>query len=71
MSVNLNNASDVIGMHLEKIRREVFRPEFRGRMKLTFIARDPANPESDMFVSEDDINGVSELLQRTAKRATP
>ena len=70
MGAKLNNASEMIGAHLDKIRRDVFKPEFRERMKLTFIARDPGNPESDIFVSEDDIEGVIELLQRTVKRAT-
>jgi len=70
MSTKMQNASVTIGMHLDKIRRDVFKAEYREGMKLTFIARDPEDPESDMFVSEDDIEGVIELLQRTVKRAT-
>jgi hypothetical protein len=69
MSVNVDDAVDLIGRHLSSIRAKVFKPEFREGMKLTFIARDPLNPESDIFVSEDDIEGVIDLLRRTVDRA--
>ena len=37
-------------------------------MKLTFIARDPKNPEADFLISEDDLSEVAELLIRSSKR---
>ena len=37
-------------------------------MKLTFIARDPGNPEADFLLSEDDLSEVAELLIRSSKR---
>jgi hypothetical protein len=70
VSEKLRNASDLIGFHLDAIRREVFKAEYRERMKLTFIARDPINPESDIFLSEDKIPDVIDLLSRTVTRAT-
>jgi hypothetical protein len=70
MSKALDVASDMIGRRLDQIRREVFKREFRETMRLTFIARDPNHPESDMFVSEDDIEGVIDLLRRTVDRAS-
>lgn len=70
MSDKLNGAMDIIGRRLDEIRAKVFKREFRDQMKLTFIARDPRNPESDMFVSEDDIEDVIDLLRRTVDRAS-
>lgn len=69
MSEKLNRAAATIGRHLDKIRAEVFLPEHANTMKLTFIARDPSNPEADIFISEDDIDGVIDLLRRSVERA--
>jgi hypothetical protein len=60
----------VIGEHLDKIRAKVFKPECREAYRLTFIARDPSNPEADIFVSEDDIEDIVDLLRRTVDRAS-
>jgi hypothetical protein len=68
MSAALDNATAAIGRRLDQIRAEVFKREYRDGMRLTFIARDPGNPESDIFVSEDDIEGVIDLLRRTVDR---
>lgn len=65
-SSKLAAAMQVIGEHLDEIRREVFKPDTK--MKLTFIARDPGNPEADVVVSEDDLAGVAELVARSLKR---
>ena len=37
-------------------------------MKLTFIARDPTNPEADFLLSEDDLSEVAEVLIRSSAR---
>ena len=47
-------------------RREVFKRDTI--LKLTFIARDPANPEADFLMSEDDLSEVAELLIRSSRR---
>lgn len=69
MSKKLDDATAAIGRRLDQIRAEVFKPEFRGGMRLTFIARDPTNPESDIFVSEDELEDVIDLLRRTVERS--
>lgn len=65
MSVKLDNAARIVAGYMDRINREVFKPG----MRLTFIARDPDNPEADFFLSDDDLPGVAELLARSAKRA--
>ena len=37
-----------------------------GRMKLTFIARDPEDPEMDVVVTDDDLPELHEVLDRLA-----
>jgi hypothetical protein len=68
MSEKLQGAMNVIARHLDAIRLEVFAADARERMKLTFIARDPSSPEADIFVSEDAVDQVAELLIRTGAR---
>lgn len=38
-------------------------------MRLSFIARDPSNPEADVFISEDSVAGVAAVLERSKARA--
>lgn len=64
MSEKLDRAMRIVSRHLDNIEREVFKPG----MKLTFIARDPTNPEADFLLSEDDLSEVAELLIRSSKR---
>jgi hypothetical protein len=66
MSDKLKNAMQIVGRHMDAIEREVFKKG--AGMKLTFIARDPTNPEADFLVSEDDLSEVAELLIRSAAR---
>jgi hypothetical protein len=68
MSQKLQSALQIIARHLDDIERSVFKKG--AGMKLTFIARDPKNPEADMLVSEDDLNEIAELLKRSAGRET-
>ena len=68
MSQKLQSALQIIARHLDDIERAVFKKG--AGMKLTFIARDPKNPEADMLVSEDDLNEIAELLKRSAGRET-
>lgn len=66
MTDKLIRAMQVVAGHLDSIEREVFK---RGSgMRLTFIARDPTNPESDMLVSEDDLDQIAALIERSKKR---
>ena len=66
MTDKLIRAMQVVAGHLDSIEREVFK---RGSgMRLTFIARDPRNPESDMLVSEDDLDQIAALIERSKKR---
>ena len=44
--------------HLDAIQREVFKAD--AGVKLTFIARDPNNPEADFLMTEDDLDQVAE-----------
>lgn len=64
MSRKLDNAARIVAGYMDRISAEVFKPG----MRLTFIARDPENPEADFFLSEDDLPEVAELLVRSAKR---
>lgn len=64
MSPKLDAAMRIVSRHLDAIERDVFKPG----MKLTFIARDPTNPEADFLMSEDDLSEVAELLIRRSKR---
>lgn len=64
MSPKLDAAMRIVSRHLDAIERECFKPG----MKLTFIARDPTNPEADFLMSEDDLSEVAELLIRSSKR---
>ena len=66
MSAKLDGAMRLVSRHLDQIQREVFKPG--AGMKLTFIARDPNNPEADFLMSEDDLSEVAELLIRSSKR---
>lgn len=66
MSEKLQSAMRIVSRHLDQIKREVFKPG--AGMKLTFIARDPSNPEADFLVSEDDLSEVAELLIRSSQR---
>lgn len=68
MSEKLQGAMNIIARHLDAIRREVFAADARERIKLTFIARDPTDPEADMFLSDDAIDEVAELLIRSSAR---
>lgn len=66
MSAKMDAAMHIVSRHLDAIQREVFKPD--AGMKLTFIARDPTNPEADFLLSEDDLAEVAELLVRSSKR---
>ncbi len=66
MSPKMESAMRIVSRHLEEIEREVFKPD--AGMKLTFIARDPSNPEADFLMSEDDLSEVAELLIRSSQR---
>jgi hypothetical protein len=59
-------AMRIVSGHLDAIQREVFKAG--AGMKLTFIARDPSNPEADFLMSEDDLSEVAEVLMRSARR---
>ena len=66
MSNKLINAMHIVAGHLDRIERDVFK---RGSgMRLTFIARDPRNPEADMLVSEDDLDEIAALIERSKNR---
>jgi hypothetical protein len=64
MSEKLERAMLTVFGYMYRIEREVFKPG----MKMTFIARDPTNPEADFLLSEDDLSEVAELLIRSSKR---
>ena len=66
MSPKMQGAMRIVSQHLDAIQREVFKPD--AGMKLTFIARDPSNPEADFLLSEDDLSEVAELLIRSSQR---
>lgn len=66
MSQKMQSAMRIVGKHLDAIRREVFKED--AGMLLTFIARDPSNPEADFLVSEDDLSAVADLIVRSASR---
>jgi hypothetical protein len=66
MSPKMEMAMRIVSGHLDAIQREVFKAD--ACMKLTFIARDPTNPEADFLMSEDDLPEVAELLIRSSQR---
>lgn len=66
MTDKLQAAMRIIGQYLDSIEREVFKKG--SNMKLTFIARDPGNPEADMLVSEDDLAEIIALVHRSVTR---
>ena len=66
MSQKMQNAMRIVSAHLDAIQREVFKAD--AHMKLTFIARDPANPEADLLLTEDDLDQVAEVLIRSRRR---
>lgn len=66
MSPKMEGAMRIVSRHLDAIQREVFKAD--AGMKLTFIARDPSNPEADFLMSEDDLAEVAELLIRSSQR---
>lgn len=66
MSPKMQRAMRVVSTHLDAIQREVFKAD--AGMKLTFIARDPNNPEADFLLSEDDLDQVAEVLIRSSQR---
>lgn len=66
MSPKMEGAMRIVSRHLDAIQREVFKPD--AGMKLTFIARDPSNPEADFLMSEDDLSEVAEVLIRSSRR---
>ena len=69
MSEKMQTAMQRVSRHLDAIQREVFKPG--AGMLLTFIARDPTNPEADFLMSEDDLSEVAELLIRSSNRLPP
>ena len=66
MSPKMEAAQRIVSRHLDAIQREVFKAD--AGMLLTFIARDPTNPEADFLMSEDDLSEVAELLIRSSQR---
>ena len=66
MSPKMQRAMQIVSGHLDAIQREVFKAD--APMKLTFIARDPTNPEADFLPSEDDLSEVAEVLIRSSAR---
>lgn len=66
MSTKLIDAMHVIAGHLDEIERTVFTPG--SGMRMTFIARDPNTPEADILVSEDDLDGIAALIERSRAR---
>jgi hypothetical protein len=62
----MQRAMRIVSQHLDAIQREVFKAD--AGMKLTFIARDPNNPEADFLLSEDDLYEVGQLIVRSAQR---
>lgn len=44
---------------LDQLHREVFTSD----MKLTFIARDPANEDCTLILSDDDLDGVQGAIR--------
>lgn len=48
-----------IEVHLARIEK-IFKPH----MRLTLIARDPSNDESDVLLTRDDLNEVSKVIER-------
>lgn len=66
MSPKMQVAMRIVSEHLDAIQRTVFKED--AGMKLTFIARDPANPEADFLLTEDDLDQVAEVLIRSSRR---
>lgn len=66
MTPKMQRAMQIVSEHLDAIQREVFKAG--AGMKLTFIARDPTNPEADFLLSEDDLAEVAEVLIRSSQR---
>lgn len=64
MTDKLENAMRIIGEHMAEM-ENVFKPG----MKLTFIARDPNNPEADfLMTSDEDLPAVIDVLKRSESR---
>ena len=53
MSPKMEGAMRIVSKHLDAIQREVFKPS--AGMKLTFIARDPNNPEADFLIDRKSV----------------
>ena len=66
MSPKMQVAMRIVSEHLDSIQRSVFKAN--AGMKLTFIARDPENPEADFLLTEDDLDQVAEVLIRSSQR---
>ena len=66
MTPKMESAMRIVSRHLSAIEREVFKAN--AGMKMTFIARDPANPEADFLLSEDELAEVAEVLIRSSRR---
>lgn len=54
------NLTAVLIQHVE--------PMFKRGMKLTLIARDPDNPEADVLVTSDSMDGIAALVERSKSR---
>lgn len=67
MTDKLTAAMQNVASHLDEIEETVFR---KGEgMKLTFIARKPGSPDSDMLVtSETNLDELIALLERSKER---
>lgn len=53
---------------LSKILNRNIAPLFKPQMQLTIIARDPSNPEADVLVTNDDLDGLAALIERSKPR---
>lgn len=53
---------------LSKILNRYIAPLFLEQMNLTIIARDPSNPEGDVLVTNDDLDGLAALIERSKPR---
>jgi hypothetical protein len=66
MTPQMQAAMEIVAAHLDQIQSTVFKRSVG--MKLTFIARDPKNPEGDFLMSEDDLSEVAALIERSKAR---
>ena len=63
MNDRVLNMHRIVERHLNEIA-----PLFTSGMRLTFIARNPANNEQDVLITVDDLGELGKLIERSRDR---